>query len=400
VAIRLRKLARQLDRSPEELVALLSSLGFDKYRSADDMIPEPTADAIRDAWRGAVRAAPAPVLPRRPVPAPSNDLMGRLVPGVARIDAPRTASPPAPTSASPPPAASAAAVTGRATSPSPPAAPPPDPDVAALRAALDAERAALVRARATVDAEREAVATVRSELEDERRRLSDERRAVEHERGRLREVELRLAHRSEDDQGAVALPFLLARRGLRGADEFERAIGALAQRGQLRHVLESLRCDQPERLADLLAQRLILVGGEAPDGLPALLAAVAVAPDRADLPGKVHLDRALSRFGEILLLHGLRRVVIVGGRPAWHKVLRDGLDPRVELRFPVPKIRTAQDAAADVDRSDLVVLWDVDVEPDAAPVYAESRGWIVRVNGDHVLTLLTLVEEALRRGAA
>ena len=33
------------------------------------------------------------------------------------------------------------------------------------------------------------------------------------------------------------------------------------------------------------------------------------------------------------MLHGIRRLAVVGGSPAYQRVLRDGLDSRVECRF-------------------------------------------------------------------
>ncbi len=45
------------------------------------------------------------------------------------------------------------------------------------------------------------------------------------------------------------------------------------------------------------------------------------------------VSAALRRFNNACLLHGVRWVAIVGGSPAYHEVLRAGVDRRVDLRL-------------------------------------------------------------------
>ena len=372
MAIRVRKLARQLGRDPDDLVELLQIIGLSRYNSPNHMLPAHAEDALREAVRKMpARRRPTP----RPAPAPrpspmKASVMESVVPGVQPLE--RDSSPVAPR----PP------VQPRPTE--------PDAKTKAARARLAQETEALERVREEVSAEREALAAERARLESQRAELTAEIAATRRERSALRErIDALEATRQED---RTFLSFMLHERGLRGMDECERALAALAERRQLRPILELLRCDRPDRVVDVLSQRLVLVGGEVPSGLPETLAAVSVAPDRADVPGERDLSRALARFGEILMLHGLRRLTVVGGRPAWHKTLREGLDPRVDLRF----IASAGDIGALVHH-DLCVLWGVDAQVEPEPA---ARGLIVRVDGDHLLSLLTGVEEFLRDSAA
>jgi hypothetical protein len=173
---------------------------------------------------------------------------------------------------------------------------------------------------------------------------------------------------------------LLEERGLRGLDEQERAIGALAQARVLRDALWSLRVEQPEGLRKLLSERLVLVDGPPPESVSRAHATVSVAAERAEVPAAAALQRLLAQLGERLLLAGLRRFVVVGGKAVWHRLLKDHLDPRVELRSQVARSRDAAQAASDLERADLVLLWGVDVSPAAHAVYTAARAEVIEVD--------------------
>jgi hypothetical protein len=260
-------------------------------------------------------------------------------------------------------------------------------------AVLTVEREALAKLRIELEAATAQVHAERQSLEAVRASLITEQAAVDQERSRLRQALVDAEKPREDDDTFLA--YMLHKRGLRGMDECERALAALAGRRQLRPIIELLRCDRPDRVMSILEQRLVLVGGTVPAGLPESLAAVCVASERADVPGEQDLSRGLARFGELLMLHGLRRVTVVGGRPAWNKTLREGLDPRVALRF----LSNASDidATGPLAPNDLCVAWGLKepVPPDKA-----GRGVLVHIDGDHLLSLLTGVEEFLRQSAA
>lgn len=261
--------------------------------------------------------------------------------------------------------------------------------------ALQAERAALESSRRVLESERAVLAVEREAIEGDRRRYEAQVRALDSERSALeslaRALELeRSALETERasltaQQGRiraaehVPMQDLLEERGLKGSDEFERAMAALAQSRLLRDVLWTIRVDSPELFRKLLHDRVVLVDQVAPEALARAAATVAVSPDRAEVPSAHVLTRTLSAWGESLLLHGLRRVTVVGGRPLWHRLLREGVDARIDLRFVPARARDAGQASADVERTDLVILWGVQVMPTARVIYNAARAQVLEL---------------------
>jgi hypothetical protein len=115
------------------------------------------------------------------------------------------------------------------------------------------------------------------------------------------------------------------------------------------------------------------------------------------VPGAAALGRMLTGLGEAMLLNGMRRAVLVGGRPTWHRVLREGLDPRLELRSVAAKVRDAIQATGDVVGADLVVLWGVELAPAARAVYTGSRAVVIEAHeggvGELIQTVITKLQE-------
>jgi hypothetical protein len=186
---------------------------------------------------------------------------------------------------------------------------------------------------------------------------------------------------------------VLAARGLRGQDEMDRALLALAQARIAGELMGRLRVDDPVGVERWLRDRVVLVGGAVPDGLG--VPAVTVAADRAEIPDAAELQRRIARVGEILLLNGLRRVLIVGGRPYAQRLLGRGIDPRIEVRFAPGVRRGKAEAEADVLRTDVVIAWGVDIEPGARDVYATSRAVFVDLPAGDFGNLLEGVVTAL-----
>jgi hypothetical protein len=236
------------------------------------------------------------------------------------------------------------------------------------KAALEDERRRLRAQQRGLDAERDALVSLRAALEEEREALDAERESLKNASVRLQASEL------------MSMQDLLEARGLRGADEFERALVALAKGRHLRDVLWTIRLDPADKMSALLDDRLILTSGETPDGLGRGMATVEVAPDRAEIESRTVMERRLASLGEQLLLHGLRRVLIVGGRPTWQRILAGGLDRRIEVRTSPGLTRTAHLAEADVSRTDVVVLWGVEVTPPALEIYGSCRATLVQLD--------------------
>lgn len=385
VAVRVRKLARELERTPDDLLLVLKELGYERFRSPDDMVSEDVAARLRRAARSlpprAIGSAPPPrPTPRRTTSGDEDDLMARLVPGVVR----EGASGPARVSSRPLPKVVAPALAPR----------PPDA-VQEARQALAEERTRLEELRTALAEERKALSALRAEIEAERARAVEERRAVEDaEREAERAHERRLA-----GVDRISLVALLEERGLRGLDEGERALAALASHHQLGRVLSTLVPADPEAVRRLLAERLVLVGGAIPVALSAL-AAVTVSEDRADIPGGDRLAKALGRMGEQLLLNGYRRIALAGVPPRWHALLREGLDRRVELVFRPAGAWSREDLA----RMDLLVVWRPSGTPAVGPSVesrpVEGRGRMIEVAGGAVGDLVERVTQALSQGAS
>lgn len=387
MAVRVRKLARELSRSADEVLGLLHAIGFDRYRSHDDMLPDAMVEAVRRAVRERVQPVAVAVAAGRgenraadPVGAPGGDLMSRLVPGVVRVGRaePERRAP-------------------AAEAPKPAAKPQEDVRVAsALRSAVDAERSAVDAERDLVRREVRQVAERDAAMQSERDRLAAEWAALAEERvnvARAREAVAREREELARDRGVTrpvigagaSLADLLTNRGLRGLDECERAVGALASARLLGDLLVRFKVDDTELVERFLRDRLVLVAGDAPVGIGA--AAVTVAPERAEVADGAAAMKAIARIGESLMMAGLRRVLFVGGRPAWHKLLRAHLDARLEVKLLPGTPRGRAEAEQDVLRTDVVALWGVPADAAAREVYGQSRAVVVFVDQDTVAAL-------------
>lgn len=346
MGMRIRKLARELSGSPGEVLGLLQELGFGRFRSPEDMLSTALVDRVRSAWKKGVRGAPVAVAARSTSvtsggaqDARGDDLMAQLVPGVVREQASSTPS------------------RARAVDEAIPltALAGPDPH----QAGLDELRAELARERKELDAaherykaleadrkRREAVIAAelagmeRSliQLQEERAELDQERAALEQVRGEVADLKARTL-------SGPPIASVFEQRGLRGYDEMERALLALIRVHRLRELLPHLAVTDVRAAERLLREVLVLVGGEVPEALPASRAGLQVAPERADLPGWEVLHRDLVRVGEQLMLNGFTQVLVVGGQPHWQRLLREGVDERVALRF-VAELPADHDAHA------------------------------------------------------
>jgi hypothetical protein len=365
LAIRVRKLARELERSSAEVLGFLHALGFERYRSTEDQVPDLLVARVKGAIRQGVKPLPVELPPEELTsvppsvpPEPEADLMSQLVPGVVRRgEVPR----PAPR----------------------PVQREERRGVEVDRAEIGRQRDDLVFAQGVLEEARAAVERERAAVRAEREHLDAERAAFEAERAAARPT-----------AAAVGIPLsgLLEARGLRGVEEQEKALGALASAHLLRAALGVLTVTDPPQLERLLADRVVL----AAEAGPIRGAATVVVPsERAELPEKELGDRELSAIGEHLMLLGLRRVAVVGGPARWHKLLRDGLDQRIELRFLPGGSRGRAEAEADVTRTDLVILWATPVSPEAREIYETSRAILVEVPGPEIPTLLRAVRARL-----
>lgn len=410
MAVRIRKLAKELSRSSTDLIGVLHALGFQRYRSPDDMLPDSAESKLRQGLAAGVRPVAVDV-DEVPVPSPLErlskeaDLMAQLVPGVVRQRDKR--APPAPARRAV--GHSSGAVPVVEPPPPPPPAPPPVVEetgrslttereaLDSLRRKLDSERAVLEAERARLVAEAGRVQARGRALEAETTALGDLRAALDQEREALAAERHALATlHATQAAGARPLQELLEERGLRGADEFERALIALAHARLLRDVMWTIRLDPPDPLKRVLDDRLVLGAGEPHPALARGNAFVTVAPSRAEVPDPGTLHRLLDQLGERLLLFGCRRVRVVGGAPRWQRLLREGVDPRIELAFAPPSPRDENLAREDVSAADCVVLWNVEASPAARAIYGAARPVVVTTAARGLADLTAAIGAALQ----
>lgn len=411
MAMRVRKLAKELRRSPAETLGLIHAVGHPKYRSIEDMVPDALVQKVRMAVRAGI--CPLPVkLEAKPRsqkarPQQGGDLMAQLVPGVVPLDGRGRARPAQRSEALAPPTPRAE----RSLPPPPAPLPPPSREVPRASQGADAstgrihrleeQRDELLDRCEQLEAERDGwaqahdrvqaqVDAMQAEVEQLRARFSEARAAME----RMRTIDAL----PSEQLPTVALTELLDRRGLRGADEHQRALSALALTRSWGPLLDALRVRSDSPVERWLEQRLVLVSDPAEVPEVPGQAPVAVAPDRAELPTRAELATLLGQLGEQLLLDGTRRVNLVGGGAVWHRLIRDGLDDRVEVRFPAPRTRSRADAEQDVTRTELVVLWGVGTTPEADAVYETSRARIIRLGNLPLPAMLEAWREAVVSG--
>ncbi|MGC6513861.1 MAG: hypothetical protein ACON4N_05155 [Myxococcota bacterium] len=369
MATRVRKLARELGSTPHQVLGILHALGFVRYKSPEDMLSDPIIRKVKRGFASGVQPVDVVMAGARKKKAAdleslsgaNGDVMSGIVPGVTPMGrTTRTLPPKAP--------------------PKPPTAPsgtPPSSQeaISSLKRTLESERAIVNLARQQADADREQLAARRAMLEAEEQSLQSLRDALDAEREALERQRAELLELTANATGASNLPRLqelLEARGLRGADEFERAIGALCAGRGLRDILWALRVDGQAQVDEALRERLLLVNGQVSESLRRSGAVVQVARDRADIGDLTQLTTRLKTLGDSLLLRGLVRLRIVGGKPVWWRFLQGGLDPRIRCSFHAAQVREVNAAQDDVLQADVVVVWGVEVASDASLVYQQS----------------------------
>jgi hypothetical protein len=433
VGVRVRKLAKELRRTPSEVLEVLHALGFERYRNPQDMIADPIVARVRLQLKPGTavqaRSTREPTSRTQGVTRRPDDLMAKLVPGVVQVNSrspqvgaasPRPDVQATPSAAPSEPVATPSAATNDALRTIEQAKERLERTRKHLRAdreALDGARArlaadelelrerialqhaALDAEREALDAERESLAVRWEELSSREVRLGERRNRVEESLAdaQLRQAETKAValdvERAREALGS-SLAKLLEERGLRGHDEAERAVMALARVHVFRDLLPLIRVTDAASVRNLLARHLVLVDADAPDGFDG--ASVVVAPDRAEVPSKPELNALMRRVGERLMLNGLRRVLFVNVQPRWHRMLVAAMDPRIELRFrPGVGPRSRTESEGDVVRTDAVVLAAVTCTPEADAVYATGRALVIRTSTGSMRGLLTEMRDAL-----
>lgn len=389
MAVRLRKLAKELDLTVEQALVCLQEIGIDRYRSAEDMVPDPSVEKLRRhvkelrrrghpalAASGGVRPPARSAPPGRP--SGRVDQVERL--GDA-LDLPLDA------------VATEVAAADRVQAEIADAS----DRVRAEQAALHAQARRLQERSARLEAEAERLRAERDALEAERDALHAERRAL---RDELATAQADLASRAADldaiEAGGVPLARLLDERGLRGVDEHGRAVAALARARLLDPIVARLRVVDAGPVRQILRDRLIL--GTTPIEALEGAAWVQVAPDRAEVPSADEVVRLRERLWAEFLLCGFRRVRVLGARGHEARMLREWVDPRLSVDIISAVHRDGPSAREDLANADLVVLRDVELSGSAEAAYAEDPRRVVRATTAGLAGLVADVLAALAPG--
>lgn len=333
---------------------LMSSMGV---RRMDD-------DGARARGRKAPTAKPRKKRATTSLPAET--------PSIAGVAPPRPAAPPARTPASPQLVSSAAVV--------------PKPDARA--AELAALRDELVALTATA-AEAAALVKERDRLTAA---LADRDQALERAHTQLRALTRSLA-RAGGDPGGDPLPAaaILQARGVLGPTELDSMLRAFADARMGADLLRQLAVPDPQALTALLDDRLVLLGGcERCPPAPGRVV-LTVPRARCEVCRGQDLGAAQRHFFDACLVNGLTRIVLVGGQPKDHRLLRTLLhDRRLQLILvPGGLGRGAEQIAEDLADTQVVVLWEGHaVETGVVAAYQAFDGPVLTVQADAVGPLL------------
>jgi hypothetical protein len=397
MAIRIRKLAKEIGCAPEDVIALLQRLAQKGYADPEKQIPagvealvrrhaKELADAAARGITAARRVPPAPAagagppsrgavlgdgfedamlgeqarVEREASRAADEAALRAALAGVRPIaKSASSAAPPRPAAGGPSQSRSAAAPAPSAPALSPGAraghaplgARPGAPPELVLGEQLAAAREELARVRAHAELAATELVAARADLTRLRDALTAAEQARDdadaHRRALSRELSARDAQRAP-----TALRAVFERRGLRGDDEIAMTVRALVDARRTAELVDAMQLLDPRALEEVLWNRLLLVaeGEELPPGL----VGVRVPADRSEAPDSGPNRAAMTRFSTACLVRGARKIVIVGGSPAYHRVLREGIDKRIDLRL-VDGTRRGQ--IPEVQRADFVFVW-------------------------------------------
>jgi len=370
VSLRVRKLARELGKEPAYVLGVLHHLGFSRFRSIQDMLPDRLVGQVRAAVAGGLEIRTAPVDPAptgfvesaSAADSSTADLMASLVPGVVPLS-----------------------------------------------------KGVTPTARPSVEAEVDVVIPVdpvASEPESESRLVGRWDELLERERAVQRaeeglafsvaahETTVREAREQpvvsplqsspvdvakSVDLGSQRLIDLLALRGIAEESEQISALEALARHPTLRKHLLQVQVSTSSKLVDLLTSHVVLTDGTPPDGLHGY-AGVSVAKIRAEWPGEEQLGPLLSQLGSGLLLRGFRRIVFVELGEKETGLLRTRIDSRIDWTTTSADSVSTSDVALDVvGVPDAVIVWGACEVGDLASRCAERGIWYTHVESEGVL---------------
>lgn len=203
---------------------------------------------------------------------------------------------------------------------------------------------------------------------------------------------------SESSKARVdSLAEVFRSRGLVGEDESVAALRALLDARRFMALQELLEVSDPSAALYLLRSQLALHCGREDCPTPQGLTLLRVSPERCEVCGGSDIRRGLRRFSEALMLEALLRVVIVGGSPSYHRMLRDGVDKRVDIRLVAGDARrTRSQAQADLSWAQLVIIWGGTIlDHKVSELYQDSQARTLRIANRGLSGLLDQATRAL-----
>ncbi|MFT5586426.1 MAG: hypothetical protein ACI9VR_004024 [Cognaticolwellia sp.] len=346
------ELASDLRISPSELRRRLGQAGLLRHVMPDDSIPAGMVDNVATA----VRRQASPAQP----PSAGLDLDSLMaatgVKPMKRSPTPRPQQAPRPQ-----PAPRAQHVQHR------------DPKVpAAALAPLQELATRLVRAK-SANAE---LAVKNRELE---REMDTLRLTLAKTQARALEAQ-ESAHAlqvSAGEEGVSArLSDLLETRGLIGEDERNAAIRALIDVRRWDAIAADLKPLDPSAARSALELFVVMACGRGQCETPKGMGCVQVTPRRCEVCGGEGPKRHLRRLGDAMLLHGLRRVALVGGPAGYRRMVRENLDERIRM------LTGSKAAAVDLEGVQCLILWgDTPVPEVSMPtLHVQGRGLVQLVD--------------------
>lgn len=187
----------------------------------------------------------------------------------------------------------------------------------------------------------------------------------------------------------LSLESVLRQRGLTGEDERVAAVSALIETRRWPQISAQLKPIDQQLLIATIDRYVLLHCGGTDCPVPPSIATVQVSRTRCELCGGHGQRVAMLRFSEGLMLHGIRRLAVVGGTPSFQRVLRDGLDSRIECRL----LLGDDDPGEQPPR--LVIDWDPLELGREFPRLSAGGARVIRVRDRSLADMLDAVREHL-----
>lgn len=189
------------------------------------------------------------------------------------------------------------------------------------------------------------------------------------------------------DGEAAKLGDLLEGRGFIGEDERNAAIRALIEVRRWDALAAELRPLEPEAAQAALELYVVMACGRGQCEAPKGMGWVQVTPRRCEVCGGEGPKRHLRRLSDAMLLHGLRRVALIGGPAGYRRLVRENLDERIKV------LTGSKASAVDLEGVQCLILWGAAEDPEAGMP-------TLRVQGRGLVQLVDAVRSGFAAGLA